>query len=736
MHSWGPIRLYEGENQRTGGPGHTLSWENIALLTPEALAERIENIRRTVARYHEIGIREITPYICYFTLAGDHEKREGFWKFYDNWDRYAKWAGPRPPHDPADWLRRDVHGQLMLHVRRGYPYTPDYFAPLHRYGVCTNHPDWIEWHRRLIRMVAEVGYDGCFVDNTRPDFCCCYCRYCKAAFGKFLEENRDIYWVRRLTEGLDIDKLKLDSPDVPAELDRRFRLLRTSDHMGMLRRVGRQVKPGFTIFPNGNSIRQCLTTGGQCDRLMFEGTFSPGILTADKPPETGEMDEITIRVSDDAVKSKRYTYRYELNDHWMELEADISMPTGIRVGQPVDLQVKLVGVGGGGRDNDFAEDFHLLLEDPDSGERVRLALEPRGVFGAAGPLGKGKRPPAVLKATWTPKRTGRYAVCLGFTYTDAGHIRSHPHLARLLGTQLCRTHVAELLFTQHMNARCIYLGYETGRSGWENVQELSLAELAAFSGGGGFSGHGAPQATYRTFFQKHPELFDGWQPTAPVAVLYAYWGPNPLNAHRPVGRVTVHHYLAGTHRLFVALVAARLPEQSDALAGFRAIYLQSPGYEMSPVQLRGLCEYVKRGGRVVLADEKITINGRPAAELLGRDKIALWDWSKPTTPTKPVAVSDGLRRNVRFALYRRGDRLALHVVNYNVCLLDKAKKVLEVEPTPLAVPLPGGWKAVKATCFDPDGEPQPLKCTVADATAKLTLPKLHIYKIVLLEKAS
>ena len=46
VHSWGPIRLYEGENQRTGGPGHTLSWENIALLSPEALAERTENIRR------------------------------------------------------------------------------------------------------------------------------------------------------------------------------------------------------------------------------------------------------------------------------------------------------------------------------------------------------------------------------------------------------------------------------------------------------------------------------------------------------------------------------------------------------------------------------------------------------------------------------------------------------------------------------------------------------------------
>ena len=112
-HHWGPTRLYQGENQYTGGPGHTLSWENIALLSPQALAERIETIRKTLDRYHAIGVREITPYISYHTLAGDHEKRLGFWAFYDKWDTYAQWAGPRPPHDPFDWLVVDVHGKFV-----------------------------------------------------------------------------------------------------------------------------------------------------------------------------------------------------------------------------------------------------------------------------------------------------------------------------------------------------------------------------------------------------------------------------------------------------------------------------------------------------------------------------------------------------------------------------------------------------------------------------------------------
>jgi hypothetical protein len=482
-HHWGPIRLYKGENQYTGGPGHTLSWENIALLSPEALAERIETIRKTLDRYHAIGVREITPYISYHTLSGDHQKRLGFWAFYDKWDQYAQWAGPRPPHDPFDWLVVDAQGKFVGGSCGGY--SPDYYAPLHRYRACINHPDWAEWHRRLIRMVAEAGYDGCFVDNCHPDPC--YCRYCKAAFREFLANHRDLDWVPRLTEGLELAKLELDSPDVPAELVRRWRLLRTSDHLAMLRRVGREIRPGFTIFPNGNSIPECLTTGAQCDRLMFESTYSPGILSAGEPPAT---DEITITVSDGPVEPKPVAHRYSVADPAtrIELEADISVPSRAQAGEPVDLVVKVATVGASDRDNDTAEDFVLLLSELESGREIRLELEPRGPLGAPGPSGEGKRPPATLKAAWTPKQPGSYAVHFGFHYTDGS--TSNAHLARLVRDQLVRSHQATLQFTQHMRARSICLGYEATRSGRENVQELALAEMAAFSGGGGFSARG------------------------------------------------------------------------------------------------------------------------------------------------------------------------------------------------------------------------------------------------------
>ncbi len=736
-HHWGPIRLYQGENQYTGGPGHTLSWENIALLSPEALAERIETIRRTLDRYHAIGIGEITPYISYHTLSGDHEKRLGFWGFYEKWDTYARWAGPKPPHDPFDWLVVDAGGKFVGGSCGGY--SPDYYAPLHRYRACINHPDWAEWHRRLIRMVAEVGYDGCFVDNCHPDPC--YCRYCKAAFRKFLDEHRSVDWVGRLTEGLEIEELRLDSPDVPDELVRRFRLLRTRDHLAMLRKVGREVKAGFTIFPNGNSIRECLTTGARCDRLMFESTYSPGILAADAPPAD---DEITIAVSADPAEPKQVTHRYEVADPAtrIEMEADVSVPSDVQVGRAAELEVKVITVGVSDRDNDTADDFVLLLRETESGEEIRLPLEPAVALNAPGPSGQGKRPPATLKASWKPDRPGRYAIHFGFRYVDGG--TRHAHLARLVREQLVRSHQATLQFAQHMRARSICLGYEATRSGRENVQELALAEMAAFSGGGGFSARGRPQGKYRRFFKSHTELFDGWQQTAPAAVLYAYWGGNPLSHVRPYGQPTIHDWLARTHRPFVALIDANLPDAASELAGFRVIYLPSAAYEMSASQFQAVLDWIAQGGCLVLGKESISLNGKPASEVFGigrerpvqargRGKVVLWNWSDPTTPTPMIAPVHGLQRNLRFAVYRKGNRLALHAVNYNVCLLDEARRVLDVEPTPVELPIPAGWAALKATCYGPDGDPRPIECGVEQGAARFTLPETHIYQIVLLE---
>jgi len=136
----------------------------------------------------------------------------------------------------------------------------------------------------------------------------------------------------------------------------------------------------------------------------------------------------------------------------------------------------------------------------------------------------------------------------------------------------------------------------------------------------------------------------------------------------------------------------------------------------------------------VLGDRRATINGRPIVELLGSNRVTIWDPKRPTLPTMTVAPVQGLQQNLRFAIYQKADRLTVHVVNYNVCLLDRQKKLLEVEATPLSIPLPAGWKSAKATSFDPGAAPAVLPCKVADRAIRLSLPKLHIYKVVLLER--
>jgi hypothetical protein len=600
-HQWGPVGLLAGENQYTGSPQNLLVAANVALLPPEAMAGRIERIRDTLARYHAAGIREIVPYIALHTLAGDHQKRLGFWKFYDQWAKYEPWAGPRPAHDPIDWLAVDRAGRPLPGACGGT--TPEYFAPLHRYLTCINHPDWAEWQRRLMRMIAAVGYDGCCIDNVFA--VPCYCTHCKKSFDKWLAANRDVDWVRRQTKGLAAEQLTLDSKRVPAELVRRWRVLNVTEHLGMLRQTTRRIKPGFTLFPNLGSLQDFLVIGSQCDRLMLESGSPPGLRCNSPLPRAGEGR------------------RVECVDH---------VPT-------------LLFSQHGFARTTFLLDYLNLEKD-----------------------------------------------------------------------------------TQDIPAAVYYLDFPLPKR-WDNLQELALAEMAAFSGGGGVASEGRPQATYRAFFKKHADLFAGWRPAAPAAVLYAYWGPNPLSPYHGDHAPTIHEHLIASHRPYVALIDARLPERAKELTDYGVLYLESPAYEMSPRQLKALGDYA-RHGRLVLGDRRATINGRLVVELLGNQRVTIWDAKWPTLPTAAIASTAGLQQNVRFAVYQKGDRLTVHAVNYNVCLLDRQKKLLEVEPMRLSIPLPAGWRSAQATCFDPGAAPQPLACGVL----RLTLPKLHIYKIVLVER--
>jgi hypothetical protein len=52
----------------------------------------------------------------------------------------------------------------------------------------------------------------------------------------------------------------------------------------------------------------------------------------------------------------------------------------------------------------------------------------------------------------------------------------------------------------------------------------------------------------------------------------------------------------------------------------------------------------------------------------------------------------------------------------------------------LDIALPEGWTAVSATSFDPDAEPESLDCAAERGRVRLTVPSIHLYKIILLER--
>ncbi|MDO9543113.1 MAG: hypothetical protein Q7J98_12455, partial [Kiritimatiellia bacterium] len=68
LHNWGPVSLICGENQYTGGPGHTLSWEAIRLLTPAELEQRIKRLKMYTKKWHAIGVPRLVPYSSFHTI--------------------------------------------------------------------------------------------------------------------------------------------------------------------------------------------------------------------------------------------------------------------------------------------------------------------------------------------------------------------------------------------------------------------------------------------------------------------------------------------------------------------------------------------------------------------------------------------------------------------------------------------------------------------------------------------
>lgn len=193
-HSLGPTLSFGGENRTFPLPPGRKGEDARRLLSPDELRLKIKATEQFVRDVHAAGVKTVIPYISPMTMLGNAERRQGFFQFFDNWERYARDfdLGERPPGDPLDWTQRDQKGETYFRVGGGR----EDAAGLTRYSMCVNNPGWRRWQMLVADWAARVGYDGVWMDNVLVHRC--YDKYCQVVakeMGADLSREPDRVWL-------------------------------------------------------------------------------------------------------------------------------------------------------------------------------------------------------------------------------------------------------------------------------------------------------------------------------------------------------------------------------------------------------------------------------------------------------------------------------------------------------------------------------------------------------------
>ncbi|MBI4660364.1 MAG: hypothetical protein HY735_16130 [Verrucomicrobia bacterium] len=228
------------------GPTADYSGWNPKLVGAPDILKRQGELREFVNKLHQAGIAKVICYINPSILGGDHEKRLGFWAFYDQWKNYETLGiGPKSTRPPEAWMQRP---------RRSFaPWEPEPNYPLWRYQPCANEPAWRKYQSAVVRLIAECGYDGVFVDD-----CIMECRHdlCAERFPEFLKKRYSFEALQRTLGGdLSLAATRSGSPAEPADQLRSaethlFWQESIANLLEELNRAGRTVNSNFFTLPN------------------------------------------------------------------------------------------------------------------------------------------------------------------------------------------------------------------------------------------------------------------------------------------------------------------------------------------------------------------------------------------------------------------------------------------------------------------------------------------------------
>ena len=244
---------------------HDRAMESRQLLPPDAVVERAADIRKFVSRLHDAGVRKVVPYICLTTMVGDHERRRGFWRFYDHWEDYTKIGlYAKPKTDPFTWNQQLPDGSPKYF----YPHDIAFFLPLYRYAASPTHPEWTRWMRFVTQDVGNTGMDGVFVDNA--NLCRDFGPHAQKAFEARIHQRYSADQIVDLFAGMPRMSDKAGSLATFESRMLWHDLIR--GYLHMMREAGEAVRKPFVVMPNAAQHRESTIEFGyaDCDLVMFE----------------------------------------------------------------------------------------------------------------------------------------------------------------------------------------------------------------------------------------------------------------------------------------------------------------------------------------------------------------------------------------------------------------------------------------------------------------------------------
>jgi len=246
--------------------------EGPTYFTTEAYGELVEEAKAE-ARYitDELGAYGCTPYVCAVKINGDHERRYGFWAAYDHWEELEPFGyGPKPATDPWDWVvfRADYQ---MKSVWSFYKPAKDGSTT---HSGCPNSP-FSEYLARFVRLTAENGARGIFVDNPGTN---CICHWCQDAWQDYLRER---FTPQQMRDYFGVERYE-DAPmyEEPFRVETvRFWSRSVGRHLARMREAGESVwgAGNFWVMPNGAAIQYGpIGTAGNVVEWARAGGFQLG----------------------------------------------------------------------------------------------------------------------------------------------------------------------------------------------------------------------------------------------------------------------------------------------------------------------------------------------------------------------------------------------------------------------------------------------------------------------------